>query len=214
LWFCPPRGEAVIGLNPPVLLFSLVITILTTFLCGLAPGFHAVRGNLYERLMSSGKGASTGLGHGRFRAGLVIAEVSLSIVLLAGAGLMMRSLIAVTHVDLGFRPERILYARLAIPNGGYDRAQQKELFMERVLQRVKALPGVSDATIANSQLPLWGLRSDVSVFAVTDSRHREAMIELCSEGYFQTLGLQLLRGKLISKADVASTRRVAVVNQA
>jgi putative ABC transport system permease protein len=127
---------------------------------------------------------------------------------------MMRSLIAVTHVDLGFRPERILYARLATPNGGYDRGQQKELFMERVLQRVKALPGVSDATIAHSQLPLWGLRSDVSVFAVTDSRHREAMIELCSEAYFQTLGLQLLRGKLLSKADVASTRRVVVVNQA
>jgi putative ABC transport system permease protein len=207
-------GEAVIGLNPAVLLFSLVVTILTTFICGLAPGFHAVPGNLHQRLISSGRGASAGLGHGQFRSGLVIVEVALSIVLLAGAGLMMRSLFALTHVDLGFNPERVLYARLATPSAVYNRSHQKGIFMEQVLARVKALPGVSAATIAHSQLPLFGLRSNLSVFAITDSQRREAMIELCSDGYFQTLGLQLLRGKLLSQADVASTRKVAVVNQA
>lgn len=207
-------GEAVISLNPAVLLFAIVITILTTFLCGLAPAFHAVRGNLHGRLMSSNKGASGGLGQGRFRSGLVIAQVALSIVLLAGAGLLTRSLVALTHVDIGFNPERILYARLATPAGTYDRSMRKAELMERILQRVRTLPGVTVAAVAQSQPPLWGIRSDLSTFADTDSQPREVMIELCSEDYFQTLGLRLLRGKLLSKADVQSTRKVAVVNHA
>jgi predicted permease len=207
-------GEAVIGLNPVVLVFALVITILTTFLCGLAPAFHAIRGNLYERLMSSGKGASSGLGHGRFRSGLVIAQVALSIVLLVAAGLSTRSLLALTQVDIGFNPEMTLYARLATPGATYDRSKQKASLMEQIVRRVKSLPGVSVVAVAQSQPPLWGIRSDLIQFANPESQHREVMIELCSEDYFQTLGIRLSRGKLLSKADVESTRKVAVVNQA
>src|SRR5205085_685744 len=83
---------------------SVGVTLVTTLLCGLAPAFHAVRGELHNRLKDTGKGTPTGFRHGRFRSGLVVSQVALSIVLLVGAGLMMRSLFALQNVDLGLRP--------------------------------------------------------------------------------------------------------------
>jgi len=195
-----PRGpipeETVIGLNPVVLLFALAIAVLTTLICGLAPALHAVRGNLQLRMTSSGKGAGGGFRHGKLRGSLVIAEVALSIVLLTGAGLLMRSFFTLTHVDLGFNPERMLYTRI-VPavDDRYDTAVKKKLFFEQILQRVKAMPGV------------------ITVPGKTHSERWESMVDLCSEGYFQTLGLQLLRGRLLSETDVDSARHVAVINQ-
>src|SRR5229473_2334188 len=156
-----PRGpipeETVIGLNPVVLLFALAIAVLTTLICGLAPALHAVRGNLQLRMTSSGKGAGGGFRHGKLRGSLVIAEVALSIVLLTGAGLLMRSFFTLTHVDLGFNPERMLYTRI-VPavDDRYDTAVKKKLFFEQILQRVKAVPGVINATVSLSMPPLGG----------------------------------------------------------
>jgi putative ABC transport system permease protein len=214
-----PRGpipeETVIGLNPVVLLFALAIAVLTTVICGLAPALHAVRGNLQLSMTNSGKGAGGGFRHGKLRAGLVIAEVALSIVLLTGAGLLMRSFFTLTHVDLGFNPERILYTRI-VPavDDRYDTAVKKKLFFEQILQRVKAVPGVTTATVSLSMPPLGGAGSFITIPGKTHSERWESMVDLCSEGYFQTLGLQLLRGRLLSETDIDSARHVAVVNQA
>jgi putative ABC transport system permease protein len=214
-----PRGpipeETVIGLNPVVLLFALAIAVLTTVICGLAPALHAVRGNLQLSMTNSGKGAGGGFHHGKLRAGLVIAEVALSIVLLTGAGLLMRSFFTLTHVDLGFNPERLLYTRI-VPavDDRYDTAVKKKLFFEQILQRVKAVPGVTTATVSLSMPPLGGAGSFITIPGKTHSERWESMVDLCSEGYFQTLGLQLLRGRLLSETDIDSARHVAVVNQA
>jgi putative ABC transport system permease protein len=214
-----PRGpipeETVIGLNPVVLLFALAIAVLTTVICGLAPALHAVRGNLQLSMTNSGKGAGGGFRHGKLRAGLVIAEVALSIVLLTGAGLLMRSFFTLTHVDLGFNPERILYTRI-VPavDDRYDTAVKKKLFFEQILERVKAVPGVINATVSLSMPPIGGAGSYITIPGKTHSERWESMVDLCSEGYFQTLGLQLLRGRLLSETDIDSARHVAVVNQA
>src|SRR5882762_9449448 len=136
----PIPQETVIGLNWVVLLFALAIAVLTTLICGLAPALHAARGNLQLSMTGSGKGTGGGFRHGRLRSALVIAEVALSIMLLTGAGLMMRSFFILTHVDLGFNSEHMLYAQVApAADDRYDTAAKKKLFFEQVLQRVKEI---------------------------------------------------------------------------
>jgi predicted permease len=214
--YVPPGvvpAEAVIALKPAALWFALGVTVVTTFLCGLAPAIHAVHGDLYPRLTGTGRGAGGSFRHGKLRAGLVIFEVSLSILLLVGAGLMMRSLLALTHVELGFEPKNILFAQVALPPGRYDTADQKRLFMQRVLERLNALPGVISATETISLPPYGGFQSEVTVPGETHSETWNAQLELCSEGYFRTLGLHLIRGKLLSDDDINSVRQVIVVNQ-
>lgn len=205
--------EAAIGLNLSALAFTLGVAMLTTILCGLAPAFHAVRGDLYARLKDTGHGVQGGFRYGKFRAGLVIIEVGLSIVLLAGAGLMMRSVFALTHVDLGFNPKNILTARIPLPKGRYDTATQKKLFFQEVLRRVKVIPGVVTATETISLPPYGGPRSEVIVPGKTHSEAWNAMFDACSETYFQTIDRHLLRGTLLSESDIESARLVAVVNQ-
>jgi putative ABC transport system permease protein len=205
----------MIGLNPAVLLFALALAVLVTLICGLAPALHAVRGNLQLGMTGGGKGVRGSFRHGKLRAGLVIAEVALSITLLTGAGLMMRSFFALTHLDLGFDPQRLLYAR--VTPGGEDHveaAEKNQVFFEQVLQRTKALPGVISATESLGLPPLGGAGSDITVLGKPPAPHWESMMELCGESYFQILGIRLLRGRLISETDVGSVRHVAVVNEA
>jgi putative ABC transport system permease protein len=205
-------AEAVLQLNWRALLFAIAVTGLTTLLCGLAPALHAVRGELQNRLKETGKGVNTDFRHGKFRSGLVVWEVMLSIVLLVGAGLMMRSLFALQHVELGLNPVNILVARTPLPKGQYETAEQKKIFFRQVLQRVSALPGVIAATETSSLPPYGGPESDLTIPGKTHSEPWHLMFQLCSEGYFKTMGRHLLRGRLLTESDVDGTRPVAVIN--
>lgn len=214
-----PRGpvpeEAAIGLNPAVLVFALAVAVLTTFICGLAPALHIVRGNLRAHMSGGGKGIGGGFRHGKLRAVLVISEVALSVVLLTGAGLMMRGFFALTHVDLGFDPQHILYA-LVTPAGDIhsEEGEKNQLFFEQAVLRVKALPGVISATQSLSLPPLWEEGgSEIIVFGKPPGPHEESLVDLCDESYFRVFGLRLLRGRLISETDITSVRHVAVVNE-
>ncbi len=158
LWMVP--REAVIGLNPVVLVFAVAVSMLTTLICGVAPAVHAVRSNLHERLIGSGKSVNAPSRHGPFRSGLVIAEVALSAVLLAGAGLLTRSFLALTRIDLGFQPQQILFAQMVVPQERKQSVEEKKLLFDQVLPRVKALPGVISATVAYSLPPSWGHASE------------------------------------------------------
>jgi putative ABC transport system permease protein len=214
-----PRGpipeETVIGLNPVVLLFALAIAALATVICGLAPALRAVRGNLQLSMTGSGKGTAGGFRHGKLRSGLVIAEVALSIVLLTGAGLLMRSFFVLTHADLGFAPAHVLYAEVApAADDSYEATAEKKAFFEQVVQRVKTLPGVITATESLALPPLGGAGSEITVLGKPNSEHWNSMVDLCSETYFQTLDVRLLRGRLLSESDIDSARHVAVINQA
>lgn len=202
-----------ITMNFRVLLFAVGITLLTTLLCGLAPAIHAVHGALQTHLNGTGRGMSAGSRHGRLRAGLVIGEVALSVLLLAGAGLLMRSLLALQHVDLGFNPSNILYAGLAMPNSRYNTSEEKRHFLQQVLGRVKALPGVTAATVTLGLPPFGFPGGPVTVPGKTHAEEWQAQLDLCDEDYFKTLGLSLMRGRLLSEADVDSARHVVVINE-
>jgi len=209
----PLPDEAVIGFPPVALLFALGTSLLTTVICGLAPALHSVRGNLHERLMGSGKGVNATYRQGALRGALVIAQVALSVVLLSGAGLLTRSFVALTSINLGFDPKSILFADLHVPEDRHQTAEEEKQFLEEVLPRVKALPGVISATVAFSLPPVWGVYSDATVPGITHADPWFTRYDLCSGGYFETLGLHLQRGRLLSEGEIASASHVAVVNE-
>jgi putative ABC transport system permease protein len=203
-----------IELNFRVLLFAAGVAVLTTFLCGLAPAIHSVRGALQAHLSGTGRGMSAGARHGRLRSALVVGEVALSVLLLAGAGLLMRSLLALQHVELGFNPKNILNVDLAFPNAHYGTADEKRHFLEQVLGRVKALPGVEAATVAFGLPPFGSPSSDITIPGKTHREQWFADFDLCDQDYFKVLGLPLLKGRLLDQEDVDSAMRVIVINQA
>ena len=207
-----PR-EAQIRLNFPVLLFSLGTAVFTAVLFGLAPALQTVGKNLVEPLKDASKGVAGGFRRGRMRNTLVVFEVALSLVLLCGAGLLMRSFVRLQQVDLGFNPENILVARLPFPRGQYTTAAEKQQFYSRLLQRLHALPGVTAATETTTLPPYGGIRSEIDITGKTHTERWQAIFQLCSEGYFPTLQLRTLRGRTLTENDVNNARKVAVVNQ-
>jgi putative ABC transport system permease protein len=208
-----PR-EAVIQINLPVLFFSLAAAVLTAVVFGLVPALQTARQDIVEPLRDSGKGTSGGFRRRRLSNALVVAEVALSLVLLTGAGLLMRSFVNLTTTDLGLDPEHVLFARVPLPPGRYDTREAKQQFFDPLLARVKALPGVVSAAAGSMLPPYGGFSGEIEVAGTTHEDKWRSMFELCSEGYFTTLRMKLLRGRLLSGDDVAQARRVAVVNRA
>ena len=207
-----PR-EALIRLNVPVLLFSLGVAVVTAFLFGLAPALHTVRRDLINPLRDSGKGTSGGARRGRAGNLLVVGEVALSLVLLAGAGVLMRSFIALQTIDLGLDPEKLLYARMSLASSQHKTAAAETQFLTQVLTRVRALPGVVSAA-ATTGMPLYGgWQNAFEIHGLPQDDSWRAIFQLCSEGYFQTLGIRLLQGRDLTPEDLAGARRVAVVNR-
>jgi putative ABC transport system permease protein len=204
--------EVAIKLSPAALFVTVAATIVTTLLCGVAPALYVARADLCRKLAGTGKGTN-GARHGAFRHFVIASQVALSVLLLVGAGLMMRTFLALQYVDIGLSPTNVLSASVSLPPSRYGTAAEKKLFFRTGLQRVTSLPGVVSAATAVSS-PLQGdtIHSNVDVEGKTHSDTRTAMIELCSEGFFRTLGISLMRGRLLSETDVDAGRHVAVVN--
>jgi putative ABC transport system permease protein len=205
-------GEAVIGLDSMVLFFTLGVTALTTLLFGLAPALHAVRRDVQPMLTGSGKGTSGDFRHGRFRAGLVVVEVALSIVLLTGAGLMIRSFYELTHIDLGFNAKNLFFAPVGLPFGSKEATEQQQDKARKIEERLKALPGVTELAVNNS-LPGYnpGGRFEATV---PGSAHSEQVgFDGCSENLLRTLEMQMTLGRWLSAGEVDAAQPVAVINQ-
>ena len=207
----PP--EVAISLRSATLLLAVGVSVLATFVCGLAPALHLIRRDLRVGLAGSAKGASGGFQHGNLRSILVVVEVALSIVLLTGTGLIVRTLRALERVDIGFNPASVAYARLSLPEGRYDSADAKRDYFEKVLDRLAAIPGVIASTEATSFPPYSFGWTEIAVPGKTHSEPWGTTFDMCSEGYFQTLDRQLLRGRLLSRSDVELARHVTVINQ-
>jgi len=207
-----PR-EAEIRLNGQVLAFSLLVSMLTALIFGLVPALQTAKRDMVEPLKDSGKGVSGGFRSGRLRGAIVVTEVALSLVLLVGAGLLMRSFVRLQTVDLGLDPDNILFARLPLPRGQYGTAAAKHQFFEELLRRLHALPGVVAAAETSTLPPYGGIGTEIDILGKSHTERWEAIFQLCSEGYFQTLRLRTIRGRTLSDTDVRGARRVAVVNQ-
>jgi len=206
-------AEAVIRLNTPVLAFTLLIAVLTALVFGLVPALKAARKDLNEPLRDSGKGISGGFRHGRLRDALVVLEVGLSLTLLVSAGLLMRSFVALRDVKLGLRPDHVLVARLPLPTDRYKTADQVTGFYRPLLQRLKALPGIVEATETSTLPPYGGIPSDIEIPGKTHAEKWNAMFQLVSEGYFPTLKIQFVDGRGFTEAEVNGARKLAIVNQ-
>ena len=206
-------AESVIQLNTPVLAFTLGVAVLTALVFGLVPALKAARKDINDPLRDSGKGISGGFRHGRLRDAVVVLEVGLSLTLLVAAGLVMRSFVAVRDVKLGLQPDHILVARLPLPVDRYKTADQVAGFYRPLLQRLKALPGVLEATETSTLPPYGGIPSDIEIPGKTHAEKWNAMFQLVSEGYFPVLKIQFVDGRGFTEAEVTGARKLAVVNQ-
>src|SRR6266699_3623037 len=206
-------AEAVIRLNTPVLAFALAVAMLTALVFGLVPALKAARKDLNPPLQDSGTGISGGFRHGRLRDAVVVLEVGLSLTLLMAAGLLMRSFVALREVHLGLQPDHILVARLPLPLERYKTADQVAGFYRPLLQRLKALPGILEATETSTLPPYGGLPSDIEIPGKTHAEKWNALFQLCSEGYFAVLKIQFVDGRAFTEAEVNGARKLAIVNQ-
>lgn len=206
-------AEASIRLNAAVLLFTLAVSVLTALVFGLLPALQTARRDLNDSLRDSSKGAGGGSRHGRLRDAVVIIEVAVSLILLVGAGLLMRSFIALREVHLGLQPDHILAIRLPLPKDRYKNAQQVASFFRPLLLRLSNLPGVVEATETSTLPPYGGIPSDIEIPGKTHSEKWTALFQLCSEGYFPVLKIQLIAGRPFTESEVNGARKLAVINQ-
>ncbi len=206
--------EMSVRLSLPVLMFALSLALLVALLCGFAPALLAARGDLHPRMANKGKGAGRNHSHGKLRASFVVGEVTLSIVLLVGAGLMMRNFFNLATAQLPFDPAKLLALKVELPRDRYYVKQdRKTTFFHELLPHVEALPGVVSATETWMVPPDDGMWTDVTIPGKPHLERWTTDFELCTEDYFRTLGLQLLHGRLLNRADLESSRYVAVVNE-
>ncbi len=207
----PLLGE--VSLDLPVVAFAVTATAVTALLCGLAPLWGLRQASLVSSLRDGGRGTTDG-GHGRLRSALVVAEVTLAVALLAGAGLLIRSVMALQAVDPGFVPSRVLTLRVSLPGGDPHLASRAH---EDHVARLAALPGVR-AAAGTVSLPLAGAGSATS-FWMADRPEPAAAdrpvadIRPVTPNYFRTMGIPMLAGRDFMAADEPERPLVAVVNE-
>jgi putative ABC transport system permease protein len=206
-------AESVIELNAPVMAFTFIVSVLTAVIFGLAPALQATSRDLNDPLRDSGKGVIGGLRAGRMRDAVVVMEVAVSLTLLVGAGLLMRSFVALREVHLGLQADHVFQTQLPLPEERYKTAAQVSGFIQPLLARVKALPGVVDVT-ESTALPPYG--GEVSKIEISGKSHEDAwhaLVQNISEGYFRVLRIPFRAGRGFSEAEINDARKVAVVNE-
>jgi putative ABC transport system permease protein len=212
-------GIEVSPLSGPVFLFTLSVSLLIGLLFGLAPALQSSKFNLNESLREGGRAGTAGMARQRFRSAMVVAEVALSLVLLAGAGLLIESFVRLQQSNPGFRPDSILTMEMSLPDASYATDQQKAIFYDRLLAQVRSLPGISEAALV-SALPLQG-HSNHNSFAIEGRPEIRNLAEqpiadkrMITDDYFHLMGIQLLRGRAFTGADNESGQAVAIVDEA
>ena len=210
-----PRLSEV-AVDGRALAFTLVLALLTGIGFGLAPAYRSARVDLNRTLKAGGRGTSEGGRSGRLVGALVVAEVSVALMLLAGAGLLMRSFVRLSSVSPGFRPEGALVVSLNLPPVKYDTEEEQAAFVSQALRRLAALPGVKSLGVAQ-RAPFAGGQEHrgleveghpLPVAEMPISNHYTV-----SPGYLKALGIPLLRGRDFGAQDVSGSKRVALVNE-
>jgi putative ABC transport system permease protein len=179
----------------------------------LVPALQSSCRDLNDPLRDSGKGVSSGFRGRWLRDTVVVMEVALSLMLLIGAGLLMRSFVTLREVNLGVRADHVFRAVLPLPMERYKTAQQVAGFYRPLLSRLKALPGVVDAAASSSLPPYGGATSKMEISGKTREEEWQTLFQHVSEDYFQVLRIELKQGRTFSEAEVNDARKVAVVNQ-
>jgi putative ABC transport system permease protein len=210
----PRLADARVDL--PVALFTLAVASVVAILFSIAPLLRALRLDLNDQLRDGSQSATAGVVRQRFRAGLIVAETALAVVLLVGAGLMLRSLAGLQRIDLGFEPSNVITMRVSVPAATYDSPEQVVNFFRALVQRTRALPGVRDAAAVRS-LPL---ASEIGDFGLTvdgyvppPGQNAKGDWQIATDGYLEALGERLVRGRAIRAEDDENAMLVALVNE-
>jgi predicted permease len=207
-----------IALDRNVVLFTLGATLVTSLIFGLVPALQATNDHLLRGLQESGRSGGGGRRTHRMRATLVVAEMALAVVLLTGAGLLIRSFLALTHVDPGFQPGGAMTVRVTLQGSDYKTPDQIETRVQQLIDRLRALPGVT-AVGAGTVMPLGGL-GPILDFAVDGAPppppdvNQEIAVASVTPQFFKAIGAPLKRGRLFTELDQAKSAPVALINEA
>lgn len=204
-------------LDTRVLLFALAISLLTGWLFGLAPAFQLARPKLQSFLKEGGRGSGEGARWNRVRGGFVVFQVALSLILLVGAGLLIRSFDTLLKVDVGFRPEKLLSLEYRLPRNKYGKADVQWNFHRQVTEKVQEIPGVQSVALVRG-LPFSGNGGSTAI-TLPDRKlpqkgtEPEVMFNTATPNYFETIGIPLLRGRTFGNEDQANTPTVVIINK-
>lgn len=213
-------ASAKLGLDLPVLGFTVLVTLLTAVFFGLAPAFQASRIDLNEALKQGGGRSGLNAGGNRLRSAMVVAEVALALVLLVGAGLLIQTFLNLRNQYSGLRPESVLTVRTVLSRSKYPQRAQRSAFYKDVLDRIKTLPGVVSAGyVTTVPLAIKGGTNGFSIEGRTveqalagglpyDANHRQI-----STDYFKTMGIPIQQGRPFNDGDNERSVYVAIVNE-
>ncbi|HKQ93257.1 MAG TPA: ABC transporter permease [Blastocatellia bacterium] len=212
-WGMP--GYNHLGVNSRVLVFTLIVSGVTGILFGLAPAIQASKPDLNETL-KDGVGKA-GVGRHRLRAALVVAEISMSLVLLTGAGLLMKNFLTILKINPGVNTDNVLTMGITLPPAKYENDARRRVFYEELMRRARSLPGVESAALINN-LPM-GQSDSSSIFLVEGvpdpppGQQFDGGSRVCTPDYFKTMGAPVVQGREFTEADTADSSRVIIVNE-
>ncbi|HEU4833918.1 MAG TPA: ABC transporter permease [Pyrinomonadaceae bacterium] len=206
-----------ISIDLKVLGFTLLVSVATGLIFGLAPALQAIRFNQIDTLKEGGRDAATGGSGKRLRSLLVTAEVAISLVLLIGAGLLINSFLRLRNVDPGFRTDNLLTMKIVLPDPKYEEMERRSAFYTELINRVQSLAGVRSAAVT-SNLPLYRQGNSISIGIEGQpdpppGQERIVVTRMISPGYFDTMSIPLLRGRGLTEQDTETTPNVVVVSE-
>jgi putative ABC transport system permease protein len=208
-------GWSHLGINPTILIFTLLLSVMSGVLFGLAPAWQLSKPDLNSALKEGGRSA-TSSSH-RLRSVLVIAEVALSLMLLVSAGLLIRSFLRLVKTDPGFNSDNLLTMNLVLPGAKYKEDSQRVAFFSQLVSKVQQLPGVTSAAVVN-HLPLGGSNSS-NPFLIEGlpeplpGQENDGRYRVCTPSYFQTMGIAMRKGRAFTEQDRAGSVPVVIVNE-
>src|SRR5712664_576194 len=204
-----------LGINLPVLIFTLLLSVLSGVVFGLAPAWQLSKPDLNSALKEGGRQGTSG-SH-RLRGLLVVSEIALSLMLLVSAGLLLRSFLQLVRTDAGFNPDSLLTMNLVLPAAKYKEEPQRAAFYSDLVHRVQAMPGVESAAAVN-YLPLGGSNSSDAflIEGVPEPPPGQEFVgryRFCTPDYFHTMGIPVLKGRAFTEQDKAGALPVVIVNE-
>ena len=210
-------SEADVSIDLSILLFTLAVSILTALLFGLAPAIHASRVDPASSMKEGGRSATGGAGHARLRSALIVSEVALAFVLLAGAGLLVGSFFRMLQADTGFNSTNVMTARLPVARDRFAHPEQLLQYVRLLDEQLRAAPGVRDVAFSNV-LPMQGWGDGMPFLIagrpfIDRANRRACFYKRVTSSYFRTLDIHLLRGRTFTGDDTRGGAPVTVINQ-
>lgn len=207
-------AHAGVRIDAGVFGFTVLLSLLTGIIFGLAPALQAAKVDLNEALKQGGGRAGSGAGSQRLRSVLVVAEIALALVLLVGAGLLIQTFLKLRALDIGVTPEKVLTMRTPLSRSKYGELAKRTAFYEQVLERVRALPGVVSAGYATAVPLTWkGGTNGFTVEGREPGPGQDANSRQASVGYMETLGVRLRQGRFFNDRDDAQALPVGIINE-